>query len=163
MDLDAILARKPQIAVVDELAHTNVPGSRNRKRYQDVLELLDAGHQRHRRASTSSTSSASTTSSSGPPGVAIRETVPDSFLKEADQVVNLDLAVEDLHERLRAGKIYARGQGALGARALLQGREPVHAARAGAARGGRERWSGPAQAQAGRAGTPSAAARRAHG
>ena len=72
-------------------------------------------------------------------GVAVRETVPDSFLKQADQVVNLDLAVEDLQERLRAGKIYARRQDPVGAGALLQGAEPGPPARAGAARGGRER------------------------
>jgi two-component system sensor histidine kinase KdpD len=106
MDLDAVLARKPQIAVVDEIPHTNVPGSKNRKRYQDVLEILDHGinvigalniqhletlHDLVERVTN----------------VAVRETVPDSFLKEADQVVNLDLAVEDLLERMRAGKIYA--------------------------------------------------------
>jgi two-component system sensor histidine kinase KdpD len=106
MDLDAVLARKPQISVVDEIPHTNVPGSKNRKRYQDVLEILDHGinvigalniqhletlHDLVERVTS----------------VAVRETVPDSFLKEADQVVNLDLAVEDLLERMRAGKIYA--------------------------------------------------------
>ena len=61
MDLDAVLARDPQIALVDELAHTNVPGSRNAKRWQDVEELLAAGHRRHHHASTSSTWSRSTT------------------------------------------------------------------------------------------------------
>ena len=88
--------------------------------------------------STSSTSRASTISSSAPPASTVRETVPDSFLKQADQVVNLDLAVEDLLERLRAGKIYAPEKVAVGAGELLQGREPRHAARARAARGGRE-------------------------
>ena len=71
-------------------------------------------------------------------GVTIRETVPDRFLKEAVQVVNLDLAVEDLLERLQGGKIYAADKVALGARALLQGRQPDDAARARAARGRRE-------------------------
>ena len=105
MDLDAVLARKPKIAVVDELAHTNVPGCRNKKRYQDVLELLDAGinvicafNVQHLESLKDIVERAT--------GVAIRETVPDSFLKQADQVVNLDLSVEDLQERLRAGKIY---------------------------------------------------------
>ncbi|HEY2904133.1 MAG TPA: universal stress protein, partial [Polyangia bacterium] len=90
---------------VDELAHTNVPGSRNRKRYQDVIELLDAGinvigafNVQHLESLKDVVERAT--------GVAIRETVPDSFLKQADQVVNLDLSVEDLQERLRAGKIY---------------------------------------------------------
>jgi two-component system sensor histidine kinase KdpD len=105
MSLNNILKRKPAVTIVDELAHTNVPGSRNRKRYQDVLELLDAGinvigafNVQHLESLKDVVERVT--------GVAIRETVPDSFLKQADQVVNLDLAVEDLQERLRAGKIY---------------------------------------------------------
>ena len=106
MDLEAILARKPAVAVVDEIPHTNLPGSRNRKRYQDVLELLDAGHQRHRRDNIQHLESLNDLVQRVT-GVTVRETVPDSFLKQADQIVNLDLAVEDLLERLQAGKIYA--------------------------------------------------------
>jgi two-component system sensor histidine kinase KdpD len=105
MDLDAVLAKKPKIAVVDELAHTNVPGCRNKKRYQDVLELLDAGinvigafNIQHLDSLNDLVSKTA--------AVQVRETIPDSFLKQADQVVNLDLAVEDLLERLKAGKIY---------------------------------------------------------
>jgi len=107
MDLDAVLKRHPQLAVVDELAHTNVPGSRNRKRYQDVLELLEAGinvicafNVQHLESLNDLVKQAT--------DVVVRETIPDSFLKQADQVVNLDLAVEDLIERLRAGKIYSQ-------------------------------------------------------
>jgi two-component system sensor histidine kinase KdpD len=106
MDVDAILARKPEICVVDEIPHTNAPGSKNRKRYQDVVELLAAGinvigalNIQHLESLKDLVEKAS--------GVPIRETVPDSFLKEAVQVVNLDLAVEDLLERLKGGKIYA--------------------------------------------------------
>jgi two-component system sensor histidine kinase KdpD len=106
MSLDNILERKPAVAIVDELAHTNVPGSRNRKRYQDVIELLDAEinvigafNVQHLESLKDIVERVT--------GVVIRETIPDSFLKQADQVVNLDLAVEDLQERLRAGKIYA--------------------------------------------------------
>jgi two-component system sensor histidine kinase KdpD len=106
MDLDAVLRRKPSVAVVDEIPHTNAPGSRNRKRYQDVLALLDAGinvigalNVQHLESLNALIERAT--------GVVVRETVPDSFLKQADQVVNLDLAVEDLQERLRSGKIYA--------------------------------------------------------
>ena len=106
MSLNNILKRNPAVALVDELAHTNVPGSRNRKRYQDVLELLDAGvnvigafNVQHLESLNDVVERAT--------GVLVRETLPDSFLKQADQVVNLDLAVEDLQERLRAGKIYA--------------------------------------------------------
>lgn len=106
MDLAAVLARRPDIAIVDEIPHTNVPGSRNRKRYQDVLEILGGGinvigalNIQHLDSLKDLVERVT--------GVAIRETVPDGFLQEADQVVNLDLAVEDLQERLRAGKIYA--------------------------------------------------------
>ncbi|MGO8969357.1 MAG: sensor protein KdpD [Myxococcaceae bacterium] len=106
MDLDAILARKPAVAVVDELAHTNLPVCRNRKRYQDVQELLSAGisvigafNVQHLESLNDLVERTL--------GVAVRETIPDSFLQLADQVVNLDLAVEDLQERLRAGKIYS--------------------------------------------------------
>jgi two-component system sensor histidine kinase KdpD len=106
MDLDAARERRPTVAVVDEIPHTNAPGSLNRKRYQDVLALLDAGinvigamNVQHLESLNGLIERAT--------GVAVRETVPDSFLKQADQVVNLDLAVEDLQERLRAGKIYA--------------------------------------------------------
>ncbi len=106
MSLNNVLKRKPAVAVVDELAHTNVPGSRNRKRYQDVIELLDAGinvigafNVQHLESLKDVVERVA--------GVPIRETIPDSFLKQADQVVNLDLAVEDLQERLHAGKIYS--------------------------------------------------------
>jgi len=106
MDLDAIVARRPEIAIVDEIAHTNVPGSRHAKRYEDVDALLDAGinvigafNIQHLESLNDLVEEAT--------GVEIRETVPDTFLEQADQVVNLDLAVEDLLERLRAGKIYA--------------------------------------------------------
>src|SRR5690242_20608223 len=105
MDLEGVLARRPQIAVVDELAHTNVPGSRNKKRYQDVLQLLDAGIHVIGAFNIQHLESLNDLVSRNA-GVAVRETIPDSFLKQADQVVNLDLAVEDLLERLKAGKIY---------------------------------------------------------
>ena len=95
----------PTIAVVDELAHTNVPGSRNRKRYQDVLELLDAGINVIGAFNVQHLESLNDIVSRNA-NVQVRETIPDSFLKQADQVVNLDLAVEDLLERLKAGKIY---------------------------------------------------------
>ena len=106
MDVDAVLARRPEIAVVDEIPHTNAPGSRNRRRWQDVEELLAAGihvigalNVQHLESLKDIVERAT--------GVTIRETVPDAFLKSADQIVNLDLAVEDLRERLRSGKIYA--------------------------------------------------------
>ena len=106
MDVDAILARHPNTVVVDELAHTNVPGSKNRKRYEDVLELLAADinvmsavNIQHLETLNDSVNRSANT--------VIRETVPDSFLKRADEVVNVDVTVDELRNRLRAGKIYA--------------------------------------------------------
>ena len=106
MDVDAILARHPHTVIVDELAHTNVPGSKNRKRYEDVLELLDAGinvmtavNIQHLETLNDAVNRSANT--------VIRETVPDSFLKRADEVVNVDITVEELRSRLRHGKIYA--------------------------------------------------------
>ena len=106
MDIDAIIARHPDTCVVDELAHSNVPGSRNRKRYEDVLELLDAGinvmtaiNIQHLETLNDAVSRSASTQ--------IRETVPDSFLKRADEVVNVDVTIDELRSRLREGKIYA--------------------------------------------------------
>ncbi|MGB8260809.1 MAG: universal stress protein [Terracidiphilus sp.] len=106
MDIDAILARHPQTVVVDELAHTNVPGSKNRKRYEDVLELLEAGinvwtavNIQHLETLNDAVARSANT--------IIRETVPDNFFKRADEVVNVDVTVEELRSRLRQGKIYA--------------------------------------------------------
>ena len=106
MDVDAILARHPNTVVVDELAHSNVPGSKNRKRYEDVLELLAAGinvltavNIQHLETLNDSVNRSANT--------VIRETVPDSFLKRADEVVNVDITVDELRNRLRQGKIYA--------------------------------------------------------
>jgi two-component system sensor histidine kinase KdpD len=105
LDLEAVLARRPQVAIVDEIPHTNVPGSKNRKRYQDVQELLTAGINVIGALNIQHLESLNDLISRNT-GVVVRETVPDSFLEQADQVVNLDLAVEDLQERLKAGKIY---------------------------------------------------------
>jgi two-component system sensor histidine kinase KdpD len=105
MDLETIIARHPALAVVDELAHTNAPGSKNRKRYEDVLELLNAGisvitavNIQHLESLNDAV--ARTT------GVRVRETVPDYFLRRADEVVNVDVSVDMLRTRLRQGKIY---------------------------------------------------------
>jgi two-component system sensor histidine kinase KdpD len=106
MDVDAILARHPNTVIVDELAHTNVPGSKNRKRYEDVLELLDAGinvmaavNIQHLETLNDAVNRSANT--------IVRETVPDNFFKRADEVVNIDLTVDELRTRLRQGKIYA--------------------------------------------------------
>jgi two-component system sensor histidine kinase KdpD len=105
MDVDAIIARRPQICVVDELAHTNVPGSRHTKRYEDVLDILNAGIHvmtavNIQHLETLNDAVARVT------GVRVRETVPDTFLDRADEVINVDVTVEELRNRLREGKIY---------------------------------------------------------
>jgi two-component system sensor histidine kinase KdpD len=105
MDLDAILKRHPTIVLVDELAHTNAPGSRNAKRYQDVEELLRAG------INVISTLNIQHLESlydmvERTTGVKVKERVPDYVLGLADQLVNVDLSAEDLRERLKTGKIY---------------------------------------------------------
>ncbi len=107
MDLDAILARKPNVALVDELAHTNAPGSRNAKRYQDVEELLRAGinvistlNIQHLESLYDLIEKAT--------GVRVKERIPDYVLGMADQLVNVDVSAEDLRERLQAGKVYPK-------------------------------------------------------
>ena len=105
MDVDAIIRRAPQVCVVDELAHSNVPGSGHAKRYEDVLQILDAGIHvmtavNIQHLETLNDAVARTT------GVRVRETVPDTFLDRADEVINVDVTVEELRSRLREGKIY---------------------------------------------------------
>ena len=105
MDLEGILARKPEMCLVDELAHTNIPGSKNKKRYRDVLDLLDEGihvmtavNIQHLETLNDAVARSS--------GIQVREAVPDSFLKRADEVVNVDVTVEELRSRLKQGKVY---------------------------------------------------------
>lgn len=105
MDLDAVLERKPAVALVDELAHTNAPGSSNAKRYQDVQELLQAGIHVISTLNVQHLESLYDTVESLV-GVKVHERLPDSMLSEADEIVNVDLAPEDLQQRLREGKIY---------------------------------------------------------
>jgi len=105
MDLQAILTRKPGMCLVDELAHTNVPGSKNKKRYKDVLDLLDEGIHVMTAVNIQhlETLNDAVTRSSG---IQVRETIPDSLLKRADEVVNVDVTVDELRSRLKHGKIY---------------------------------------------------------
>jgi two-component system sensor histidine kinase KdpD len=105
MDVDAVIARQPSIAIVDELAHTNIPGSKNRKRYQDVLELLNAGISVITAVNIQHLESLNDVVTRTT-GVRVRETVPDHFLRRADEVVNVDVSVDTLRTRLRQGKIY---------------------------------------------------------
>ncbi|MFZ0060656.1 MAG: universal stress protein [Pyrinomonadaceae bacterium] len=105
MDLDGVIARRPGIAIVDELAHTNVPGSKNRKRYLDVLDLLNAGISVITAVNIQHLESLNDVVSRTT-GVRVRETIPDHFLRRADEVVNVDVSVDTLRTRLRQGKIY---------------------------------------------------------
>ena len=107
MDLPAILTRKPEIVLVDELAHTNVPGLEHEKRYQDVEEILTAG------ISVMTTVNIQHFESvqeivTRVTGVDVQERVPDRLLRQADAIVNVDLPSEELRQRLAAGKIYPK-------------------------------------------------------
>ncbi len=109
MDLEAVLARKPQVALVDELAHTNVPGSTNAKRWEDVEEILAAGIHVITTVNVQHLESLRDTVEEVV-GTKIRERVPDSILASADQVINVDLSEEDLLKRLRDGQIYPQSR-----------------------------------------------------
>jgi two-component system sensor histidine kinase KdpD len=109
MDVDAVIRRAPELALVDELAHTNTRGSRNEKRYQDIDEILDAGidvistvNVQHLESLNDAVFELT--------DVRVRETFPDRVLDDADEVVLVDLSPEALQERLRAGKVYPGGQ-----------------------------------------------------
>src|SRR5689334_11215580 len=107
MDVDAVIRRAPELALIDELAHTNAPEMRNEKRYQDIDEILDAGidvistvNVQHLESLNDSIAELT--------DVRVRETFPDRILEEADEVVLVDLTPEALQERLRAGKVYPK-------------------------------------------------------
>ncbi len=106
MDLEAILKRNPQIAIVDEVAHTNAPLCRNSKRYQDIVDLIRAGINVICAFNIQHLESLSDVIKKFT-NVTIHETIPDNFLKHADQVINVDLGVEDILERLQSGQIYS--------------------------------------------------------
>jgi two-component system, OmpR family, sensor histidine kinase KdpD len=105
MDVDAILARKPCVALVDELAHTNIEGSKHRKRYEDVLELLDAGIDVLSTMNIQHLESVTPTVQ-GVTGIQVRETVPDWVLQRVNEVVMIDLTPEALQNRMRRGDVY---------------------------------------------------------
>jgi two-component system sensor histidine kinase KdpD len=118
-DLEAVLARKPRLVLVDELAHTNAPGSRHPKRYQDVIELLDAG------ISVSTTLNVQHVESRADTvrqitGATVHETVPDSILELADEIELVDLTPEGLRERLAEGKVYLADRATTAAESFFQ-------------------------------------------
>ncbi len=105
MDVDAILARKPKVALIDELAHTNIEGSKHRKRYEDVFELLDAGIDVLSTMNIQHLESVTPTVQ-GVTGIQVRETVPDWVLQRVNEVVMIDLTPEALQNRMRRGDVY---------------------------------------------------------
>jgi two-component system, OmpR family, sensor histidine kinase KdpD len=106
MDLDAILARKPKLVLVDELAHSNAPGSRHAKRYQDVLEILDNGINVYTTVNVQHLESRSDTVAQIT-GVVVRETMPDEIFENADEIEVIDITPDELLQRLAEGKVYA--------------------------------------------------------
>src|SRR6202008_3399492 len=106
MDVDAVIDRDPEVAIVAELAHTNVPGSRNQKRWQDGELLRDEGISVISAVNVQPLESLNDIVAESL-GVTVRETIPDWVVTDADQVVNLDISAEDLRQRLVEGKIYA--------------------------------------------------------
>ena len=109
MDLDAILARRPQLVLVDELAHTNAPGSRHPKRYLDVEELLAAGIDVYTTLNIQHVESLNDVVAQIT-RIRVRETVPDSVIERADDIELIDLTPEDLIQRLKEGKVYVPAQ-----------------------------------------------------
>lgn len=106
LDLDAVIARRPAVAIIDELAHTNIAGARNPKRYQDVKELLENGISVITAINIQHIESLNDVVERTT-GVQVRETVPDCFFKRADEVIDVDVSVDTLRTRLRQGKIYS--------------------------------------------------------
>ena len=109
LDLDAAIARRPALILVDELAHTNAPGSKHVKRWQDVLELLDAGIDVHTTLNVQHVESLGDVIQQIT-GIKVRETVPDTVLERADEIELVDISPEDLLERLAEGKVYVPEQ-----------------------------------------------------
>ncbi len=105
MDLESVIERKPVVAIVDELAHTNIKGAKNRKRYEDVLELLENGISVITAVNIQHIESLNDVVARQT-GVQVRETVPDSFFKRADEIIDVDISIDTLRTRLRQGKIY---------------------------------------------------------
>jgi two-component system sensor histidine kinase KdpD len=105
MDLDAIIARKPAVVLVDELAHTNIPGSRHAKRFQDVLDILDNGINVYTTVNVQHIESRSDTVAQIT-GIIVRETIPDEIFENADEIEVIDITPDELLQRLSEGKVY---------------------------------------------------------
>ena len=132
MDLDAILKRRPQLVLVDELAHTNAPGSRHPKRYLDVEELIAAGIDVYTTLNIQHVESLNDVVARIT-RIRVRETVPDSILDQADEIEVVDLTPDDLIQRLREGKVYVPHQAERAVRHYFSARQSDRAARVGTA------------------------------
>ncbi|UUC45285.1 sensor protein KdpD [Flavobacterium cerinum] len=120
MDVQAVINLRPEVVIVDELAHTNIEGSKNAKRWQDVLEILDAGinvisavNIQHIESLNESVKNIT--------GIEVKERIPDSVLAQADEVVNIDLTADELITRLKEGKIYEAGKIEMALRNFFKG------------------------------------------
>ena len=129
-DLDAALKRKPALILVDELAHTNAPGMRHPKRWQDAMELLEAGIDVYTTLNVQHLESLNDVVQRIT-GVTVRETLPDSVLEQADEVELVDTSPDELIERLGEGKIYNAGDGRAGHAQLFQQGKSSGTARVG--------------------------------
>ena len=136
LDVDAVLARAPQVVLVDELAHTNAPGSRHAKRWQDVEDLLDAGITVLTTVNIQHLESLNDVIERIT-GVRQQETVPDEVVRRAEQIELVDITPEALRRRMAHGNVYAAGAGRRGDGQLLPAAQPHRAARDGAAVAGR--------------------------
>ena len=137
-DLDAALARKPALMLVDELAHSNVPGSRHPKRWQDVEELLAAGIDVYTTINVQHLETLNDVVG-GITGVRVWETVPDQVFDAADEVVLVDLPPDELLQRLKEGKVYLAAPGRARDPQFLSQGQPDCAARTGVASHGGSR------------------------
>ena len=134
--MQAIFLLHPDVVIVDELAHTNIPGSKNEKRWQDVLDMLDAGidvisavNIQHIESINEDVKTIT--------GIEVKERVPDKMLQIADEVVNIDLTADELITRLREGKIYDHSKVQQALAQFLSARKNPAATRTGIKRSGR--------------------------
>ena len=142
MDLDAILARNPEVALVDELAHTNVPGSRHAKRWEDIDALLEAGIDVISTVNIQHLESLNDVVTAIT-GIEQQETVPDEVVRRADQIELVDMRPEALRRRMAHGNVYAADKVDAALANYFRVGQPDRAARAGPALAGRPRGRGP--------------------
>ena len=143
-DLEAALTRKPQLILVDELAHTNAPGLTHAKAWQDIDRPAGGRHRRLHHAQRAALGERQRRHGSDHAVVTVRETVPDSIFERADEIELVDLAPDDLIDRLREGKVYVPEQAQRAIEHFFQKGNLIAPARAGASQGGRagrmRRW-----------------------